>query len=177
MMKTRLSAHAAAPAKRVAPARIAGIIRIIYRKLKMEKMKNVAVASHGRRAGAISRRNEAFVGHSLDAVPPAVSWYLDERFPRHLWHLPRDYELAIRWLRPSFLTREHWTPGQQCPGSRIRMHVPQGFANGSTPPGNTIVVPLLDLTFLIEFATRGQELQIDRTYRNGIPWNCAFTIP
>src|SRR6201996_4621459 len=36
-----------------------------------------------------------------------------ERFPRHLWHLPRDYELAIRWLRPSFLTRDHWTPGRK----------------------------------------------------------------
>ncbi|WP_314946497.1 hypothetical protein [Bradyrhizobium cosmicum] len=27
----------------------------------------------------------------------------DERSPRHLRHLPRDYELAIRWLEPSFL--------------------------------------------------------------------------
>jgi hypothetical protein len=37
----------------------------------------------------------------------------DVRFPRLLWHLPRDYELAIRWLRPSFLTRDHWTPGRK----------------------------------------------------------------
>jgi len=29
-----------------------------------------------------------------------------KRFPRHLWHLPRDYELAIRWLRPSFSQHE-----------------------------------------------------------------------
>ena len=29
-----------------------------------------------------------------------------ERFPRHLLHLPRDYELAIRWPRPSVLTIE-----------------------------------------------------------------------
>ncbi|WP_315758940.1 MULTISPECIES: hypothetical protein [unclassified Bradyrhizobium] len=29
-----------------------------------------------------------------------------ERFPRHLLHLPRDYALAIRWLRPSFLNRD-----------------------------------------------------------------------
>src|SRR5436190_23501391 len=36
-----------------------------------------------------------------------------ERSPRHLQHLPRDYELAIRWLRPSFLTRDHWTPGRK----------------------------------------------------------------
>src|SRR5882757_841224 len=40
----------------------------------------------------------------LDAVPSAVPWCRNERSPRHLWHLPRDYELAIRWLRPSFLT-------------------------------------------------------------------------
>ncbi|MGY3239861.1 MULTISPECIES: hypothetical protein [unclassified Bradyrhizobium] len=26
-----------------------------------------------------------------------------ERSPRHLHYLPRDYELAIRWLEPSFL--------------------------------------------------------------------------
>src|SRR5436305_5961254 len=37
----------------------------------------------------------------------------DVRCPRHLWHLPRDYELAIRWLRPSFLKRDHWTPGRK----------------------------------------------------------------
>src|SRR3954454_8157108 len=36
-----------------------------------------------------------------------------ERSPRHLQHLPRDYALAIRWLRPSFLTRDHWTPGRK----------------------------------------------------------------
>src|SRR6059058_937416 len=95
---------------------------------------------------------------ALDAIPWAGHGSPHERFPRHLRHLPRDYELAIRWLRPSFLTREHWTPGQQCPGSRIRMHVPRGFANGSTPPGNTIVGPL---------APTG----------TGIPWNYAFTIP
>src|ERR1700676_4291410 len=58
----------------------------------------------------------AFLWHitqSLDAIPPAAPWWFHERFPRHLWHLPRDYELAIRWLRPSFLTRDHWTPGRK----------------------------------------------------------------
>src|ERR1700719_5283123 len=50
---------------------------------------------------------------SLDAVPPAAPLWFHERFSRHLWHLPRDYELAIRWLRPSFLTRDHWTPGRK----------------------------------------------------------------
>src|ERR1700686_5380897 len=57
------------------------------------------------------RPNEACDG--LDAVPPAVPWCRNERSPRHLWHLPRDYELAIRWLRPSFLNRDHWTPGRK----------------------------------------------------------------
>src|ERR1700679_3416076 len=50
---------------------------------------------------------------ALDANPQAVPWENHERFPRHLRHLPRDYELAIRWLRPSFLTRDHWTPGRK----------------------------------------------------------------
>src|SRR6185295_20008019 len=50
---------------------------------------------------------------ALDAAAQAAPWCPDERFPRHLWHLPRDYSLAIRWLRPSFLTRDHWTPGRK----------------------------------------------------------------
>src|SRR6202795_1723062 len=65
---------------------------------------------------AVSCPKRAFLWHptqSLDAVPPAAPLWFHERFPRHLWHLPRDYELAIRWLRPSFLTRDHWTPGRQ----------------------------------------------------------------
>src|SRR5471030_1208581 len=49
----------------------------------------------------------------LDAAPWAAAWCRNERFPRHLWHLPRDYSLAIRWLRPSFLIRDHWTPGRK----------------------------------------------------------------
>src|SRR5450759_5706857 len=67
---------------------------------------------------------------ALDANPPAGPWYRHERFPRHLWHLPRDYELAIRWLRPSFLTRDHWTPGRQCPRLSHSYSVAAGvFAN------------------------------------------------
>src|SRR5882757_10739022 len=65
---------------------------------------------------AVSCPKRAFLWHltqSLDAVPPAAPLWFHERFPRHLWHLPRDYELAIRWLRPSFLTRDHWTPGRK----------------------------------------------------------------
>src|SRR5271168_2474267 len=49
----------------------------------------------------------------LDGIPRAGPWWRHERFSRHLWHLPRDYELAIRWLRPSFLKRDHWTPGRK----------------------------------------------------------------
>src|ERR1700722_13841540 len=49
----------------------------------------------------------------LTASPGLAHGGSHERFSRHLWHLPRDYELAIRWLRPSFLTRDHWTPGRK----------------------------------------------------------------
>jgi hypothetical protein len=49
----------------------------------------------------------------LDATPQAAAWWRYERFPPHLRHLPRDYSLAIGWLRPSFLTRDHWTPGRK----------------------------------------------------------------
>src|SRR6476646_11505751 len=50
---------------------------------------------------------------ALDAIPSAGPLCAHVRVPRHLWHLPRDYELAIRWLRPSFLNRDHWTPGRK----------------------------------------------------------------
>src|SRR5882757_5285004 len=82
---------------------------------------------------AVSCPKRAFLWHltqSLDAVPPAAPLWFHERFPRHLWHLPRDYELAIRWLRPSFLTRDHWTPGRQCPRLSNSYAVAAGaFAN------------------------------------------------
>src|ERR1700710_2532026 len=57
-------------------------------------------------------RNRAVVWH-LTGSPGVPHGSYHVRFPRHLWHLPRDYELAIRWLRPSFLTRDHWTPGRK----------------------------------------------------------------
>src|ERR1700686_3806805 len=61
---------------------------------------------------AVSCPKPAFLG---DFTPPPglAHGSSHERFPRHLWHLPRDYELAIRWLRPSFLNRDHWTPGRK----------------------------------------------------------------
>ena len=40
----------------------------------------------------------------LDPFRGLAHGIFHERSSRHLWHLPRDYELAIRWLRPSFLT-------------------------------------------------------------------------
>src|SRR5665213_148067 len=66
--------------------------------------------NHGRR-GALMAEIRSY--RALDAVPRAGPWWFRVRFPRHLRHLPRDYELAIRWLRPSFLTRDHWTPGRK----------------------------------------------------------------
>src|SRR6202023_2540761 len=59
--------------------------------------------------GAVSWPNRAFL-RLLTPSPGLAHGNCHVRFPRHLWHLPRDYELAIRWLRPSFLTRDHWTP-------------------------------------------------------------------
>ena len=67
----------------------------------------------------------------LDATPQPAPWCRHERFPRHLWHLPRDYPLAIRWLRPSFLTRDHWTPGRKgwvCHGTATLRYVDEGEA-------------------------------------------------
>src|SRR5947209_15260281 len=58
-------------------------------------------------------RGRKSAASGLDATPRAAPWCRDERFPRHLQHLPRDYPLACRWLRPSFLTRDHWTPGRK----------------------------------------------------------------
>src|SRR5882672_3959336 len=68
--------------------------------------------NHGRHAVRVETWPNSAVS-ALDATPRAAAWCRDERFPRHLWHLPRDYSLAIRWLRPSFLTRDHWTPGRK----------------------------------------------------------------
>src|SRR3979490_670530 len=75
-----------------------------------DKPKTLKMINHGRRA--VSCPKPAFLWH-LTASPGLAHGVGDERFPRHLWHLPRDYELAIRWLRPSFLTRDHWTPGRK----------------------------------------------------------------
>src|ERR1700751_1964655 len=76
-----------------------------------DKPKSLRMINHGL-PGADSCPKSAFSGH-LTQSPQLAHGIGDERFPRHLWHLPRDYELAIRWLRPSFLTRDHWTPGRK----------------------------------------------------------------
>src|ERR1700688_1115518 len=78
---------------------------------------------------AVSWPKSAYLG-LLTPSPGLAHGIRHERFPRHLWHLPRDYELAIRWLRPSFLTRDHWTPGRQCPRlSRSHSVAASVFAN------------------------------------------------
>src|SRR6202165_3162111 len=74
------------------------------------KPKTLRMINH--RGPGRSRPKQAFLRH-LTRSPPLAHGNCHERFPRHLWHLPRDYELAIRWLRPSFLTRDHWTPGRK----------------------------------------------------------------
>src|ERR1700681_1298878 len=61
---------------------------------------------------AVSWPKSAHLG-LLTPSPGLAHGIRHERVPHHLWHLPRDYELAIRWLRPSFLTRDHWTPGRK----------------------------------------------------------------
>jgi len=44
--------------------------------------------------GSGYRRIVAEIGpFGLDAIPLAAAWCPNERFPRHLRHLPRDYEL------------------------------------------------------------------------------------
>src|SRR5258708_37194281 len=87
-------------------------------------------------AGAVPGPHQAFVRH-LTEPPKLPDGSAHERLPRHLWHLPRDYELAIRWLRPSFLTRDHWTPGRQCPRlSRSHCVAASAFANPRAE-GNT----------------------------------------
>src|SRR6202035_1842493 len=54
--------------------------------------------------GPVSCPKRAFLRH-LTQSPRLAHGGSHERFSRHLWHLPRDYELAIRWLRPSFLKK------------------------------------------------------------------------
>src|SRR6202035_765457 len=79
--------------------------------------------------GAVSWPKRAFL-RLLTPSPGLAHGDFHARFPRHLRHLPRDYELAIRWLRPSFLTRDHWTPGRQCPRlSRSHCVAASAFAN------------------------------------------------
>ncbi len=70
-----------------------------------DRAKTLRMINHG--GPAVWCSKPAFLWHrtqSLDGIPPAGPWWFHERFSRHLWHLPRDYELAICWLRPSFLT-------------------------------------------------------------------------
>lgn len=55
-------------------------------------------------AGARGLRRQNGIFAALLTPGPFVAHMSPyERSPRHLRHLPRDYELAIRWLEPSFL--------------------------------------------------------------------------
>src|SRR6202022_3426400 len=76
-----------------------------------DRPKTLIMINHGGGPGR-SMPKPAFPGH-LTPSPGLAHGIRHERVPHHLWHLPRDYELAIRWLRPSFLTRDHWTPGRK----------------------------------------------------------------
>src|ERR1035441_674205 len=113
MMKTRLSAIAADAARRNAQAKNADVDRMLHRSMRallpFDNPKTLTMINQAGRADSWPK--SAFC--DLDGIPRAGPWYPYERFSRHLWHLPRDYELAIRWLRPSFLTRDHWTPGRK----------------------------------------------------------------
>src|SRR3979409_2141344 len=106
MMKTRLSADAADAANRNTQAKSTHRDRMPYRSMRglpsFDKPKTLRMINHGG-AAPVSWPKPAFLGH-LTPCPSVPHGVRDERFPRHFRHLPRDYELAIRWLRPSFLT-------------------------------------------------------------------------
>src|SRR5215831_3439408 len=78
-----------------------------------DRTKRLRIINQELRGRTVSGGKMAF-SRPLTRRPPLPHCDLHERLPRHLLHLPRDYELAIRWLRPSFIShREHWTPGRQ----------------------------------------------------------------
>src|SRR4030081_3387108 len=77
----------------------------------LDKPKTLKMINHGGPGGVWCPKPA--IPRPLTQSPRLAHGSPHERFSRHLWHLPRDYELAIRWLRPSFLTRDHWTPGRK----------------------------------------------------------------
>src|ERR1700750_601644 len=77
----------------------------------LDKPERLRMINHGGPKRALAA--ESGPCKALTPSPGLAHGNFDERSPRHLQHLPRDYELAIRWLRPSFLTRDHWTPGRK----------------------------------------------------------------
>src|ERR1700716_2609925 len=106
MIKTRLSAKAADAANSNTQANDADFARMgaptNERTPSFDRRKTLRMINHG----DLARRFTPQTGflRALDAVRRRPHGNLHERVPRHLWHLPRDYELAIRWLRPSFLS-------------------------------------------------------------------------
>src|SRR5882757_9655296 len=77
----------------------------------LDKPERLRMINHGGPGAALAA--ESGLCKALTPSPGLAHGNFHERSPRHLQHLPRDYELAIRWLRPSFLTRDHWTPGRK----------------------------------------------------------------
>src|ERR1700727_146065 len=113
MMNTRLSACAAAAARRNAQANNAEGIRMLHRgneeRPQSIKPKTLAMINHEpvRRSSWPKSGLRRSLERALDGFPRWPHGGGHARSPRHLWHLPRDYELAIRWLRPSFLNRDY----------------------------------------------------------------------
>src|ERR1700709_375808 len=79
----------------------------------MMKTRLPADPADAARTNAPTKSAEAGFGEASTPSPGVADGARHVRLPRHLRHLPRDYELAIRWLRPSFLIRDHWTPGRK----------------------------------------------------------------
>src|ERR1019366_5098481 len=180
MMKTRLSAIAADAARRNAQAKNADVDRMLHRSMRallpFDNPKTLTMINQAGRADSWPK--SAFC--DLDGIPRAGPWWPHERFPRHLWHLPRDYELAIRWLRPSFLTRDHWTPGRQCPRLSRSHSVAAGVFANVRAGGDTDKKYNCSAAFRFEVPDRicGPR---DRNFKSaalptGYPWNCASTI-
>ena len=133
--------------------------------------------NHGGAGRALGREN-GFFAALLTRGPFVAHGGRHERPPRHLRHLPRDYELAIRWLEPSYLKNIESTgrPAGSLPALAFACscgalgcecesrYTGKGLTFGAT----------CDLKFVAEPAASGIS---NRTrHLDGFPWNCVFTI-
>src|SRR5438034_11775474 len=105
MMKMRVSAEAAVAATRERVTRAAARDRMRHRGMgeppSFDKPKRLRMINHAE-GRTLSGQKAAF-SRLLTRCPVLSHGDSHERSPRQLLHLPRAYELAIRWLRPSFL--------------------------------------------------------------------------